>query len=62
MRTWQLDCWLAQRSDASMMLASERFHSSAREVAKLNPVPVALGLHLLFGLIAGVVAVLIQRP
>jgi hypothetical protein len=37
-------------------------HPGAREVAKLNPVPIALGLHLLFGLIAGAVAVLIQRP
>ncbi|MCV7395042.1 hypothetical protein [Mycobacterium paraseoulense] len=38
-------------------------HPGAREVAKLNPVPIALGLHLLFGLIAGTVAVLvIQRP
>ena len=37
-------------------------HMRAREVAKLNPVPIALGLHLLFGLIAGAVAVLIQRP
>ena len=37
-------------------------HPASREVAKLNPVPIALGLHLLFGLITGVVAVLIQRP
>ncbi|MCV7093251.1 hypothetical protein [Mycobacterium interjectum] len=37
-------------------------HPAAREVAKLNPVPIALGLHLLFGLIAGAVAFLIQRP
>jgi uncharacterized membrane protein YagU involved in acid resistance len=37
-------------------------HPGSREVAKLNPVPIAVGLHLLFGLIASVVAVLIQRP
>ena len=36
-------------------------HLGARQVAKLNPVPIAIGLHLLFGLIASGVAVLIQR-
>ena len=36
-------------------------HPRAREVAKLNPVPVALGLHLLFGFVTGGVAVLILR-
>ncbi|OBF10741.1 hypothetical protein [Mycobacterium sp. 852002-10029_SCH5224772] len=35
-------------------------HPGAREVAKLNPVPIAFGLHLLFGLIASGVAFLIQ--
>lgn len=34
----------------------------AREVAKLNPVPIAVGLHLLFGIITSGVAVLILRP
>lgn len=38
------------------------FHPASREVANVNPVPIALGLHLLFGLITSVVAVLIQRP
>lgn len=37
-------------------------HPGARGVAKLNPVPIALGLHLLFGFITSAVAVLIQRP
>lgn len=37
-------------------------HPGSRQVAKLNPVPVALGLHLLFGLVTSVVAVLILRP
>jgi hypothetical protein len=37
-------------------------HPGAREVAKLNPVPIALGPHLLFGFITSGVAVLIQRP
>jgi hypothetical protein len=37
-------------------------HPASREVAKLNPVPIALGLHVLFGLITSVVAVLLQRP
>ncbi|WP_374022237.1 hypothetical protein [Mycobacterium sp. HNNTM2301] len=37
-------------------------HPASREVAKLNPVPIALGLHILFGLITSVVAVLIQQP
>ncbi len=36
-------------------------HLGAHQVAKLNPVPIALGLHLLFGFIASGVAVLIQR-
>ncbi|OBG74135.1 hypothetical protein [Mycobacterium sp. E3305] len=36
--------------------------SGARGVARVNPVPIALGLHLLFGLITSVVAVLILRP
>ncbi|OBG34117.1 hypothetical protein A5673_02510 [Mycobacterium sp. E3198] len=36
-------------------------HRGAREVAKLNPVPIGLGLHLLFGLITSVVAVAILR-
>ena len=37
-------------------------HSGSREVSKVNPVPVALGLHLLFGFTTSVVAVVIQRP
>lgn len=37
-------------------------HAGSREVAKLNPVPIALGLHVLFGLITSVVAVSILRP
>ncbi|WP_156673036.1 hypothetical protein [Mycobacterium sp. E3251] len=36
-------------------------HLGARGVAMVNPVPVGLGLHLLFGFITGVVAVLILR-
>ncbi|BBX20803.1 hypothetical protein MTER_02140 [Mycolicibacter terrae] len=35
-------------------------HRGSRDVAELNPVPVALGLHVLFGLIAGLVAASIQ--
>jgi hypothetical protein len=37
-------------------------HPGSREVTKVNPIPIAFGLHLLFGLITSVVAVLIQRP
>lgn len=36
-------------------------HPASREVAKVNPVPIALGLHLLFGLISAVVAFSIQQ-
>ncbi|MCV7257113.1 hypothetical protein [Mycobacterium shimoidei] len=36
-------------------------HAGSREVAKLNPVPIALGLHILFGSITSVIAVLILR-
>lgn len=32
------------------------FHAGSREVARLNPVPIALALHALFGAIAGAVA------
>jgi hypothetical protein len=35
-------------------------HRGSREVAQLNPVPVAVGLHVVFGLIAGAVAVSVQ--
>lgn len=36
-------------------------HLGARGIAKVNPVPIALGLHLLFGFITSVVAVSILR-
>lgn len=37
-------------------------HPASADVARLNPAPIAVGLHLLFGLITSVVALAIQHP